>query len=149
MNRLCCLALAVSTVVLTSYLVGQSVRGLSPGEMGALRGGNDQVGKYTGRCDVLAGLYLGCTKAGASCHGCAKADEDENPIIVMVDYLQSASFPDHPGGFKQEQDLQLCGNLWTGKCETDPTSPTGFTCVAMDTGVVCTYAKGAVGPQPD
>ncbi len=147
MNRLYCLALAVSTFVLTSYLVDPSVRGLSPAEMNALRGGNGQTGKWTTSCASHVGVYLGCTKVGGPCTQCANADEEGDPVTTDADYLNNASLPDHPGGMEEKSTFQDCGNIWRGTCATDPTSPTGFKCEASDTGSLCSIGVFVIGPQ--
>jgi len=146
MNRLYCLVITASTFVLTSSLVGHSVRGLSPAEMNALRGGNAKTGKYTGDCGVVTGVYIGCTKVGGNCAQCIDEDEMGNPFNPPADYIGIATL-NHPGFYEEKQDEQHCGNVYRGNCVTDPLSPTGFKCNLADTGSVCSDGVAAVDRQ--
>lgn len=145
MNRLYAVVVAASTFVATSFLVGHADRGLSRGEMNALRGGSPQGAKHEGWCDVEAGVYVGCKNAEPSsiCFQCAHPDEQG---AAKADVIGDPDV-DHPGGYEHKQDSQDCGTRWMGYCVADSSSPTGFACVATNTGLVCTHGVFVVGKQ--
>ncbi len=120
---------------------------LGPQHWRRVRGGDQNSARCNGRCDKLAGVYLGCTKSGGDCQQCAF--DISGPVPSPAYFLGNPGDPEctAKGNYTETQSAVDCGTIWTGICVVDSGSPTGFTCISIDTSLECTQGIFVITDQ--
>jgi len=145
MLRIACLALGLSFASMPLLLEAFADRDNVGRSIVEMRGGNPADGKGSGYCDMLSGVYTGCTAKDAACNQCSPAGDATQSS--KADTL-SPTAPKGATGFMEGQNPQDCGVIYTGKCVVNPASPTGFTCDGANTPDECTLGILEIVAQP-
>lgn len=143
------LAICLTAAVAFSWSVSASGVALSSSDMKQARGGDQNSARCVGYCDVLSGVYLACQAVGGDCTQCGTLEHGQFQSS-QADYIGNPGDPGctETGGYQETEDSQDCGTIWNGTCEADPNSPSGFACVLVNSGNVCTIGIPVVETQP-
>jgi hypothetical protein len=107
-----------------------------------LRGGDQGATEMDKRCDMidLTPIYVGCVSANSPCLQCGDFDPEGAFKPGMGKGIMGA-----PGSGSREWGTGTqsvgCGHRWLGYCVSDPSSPTGFSCVLTTQSFACVTSR--------
>jgi hypothetical protein len=143
-----CVALAALALIGHSSFNGPGTT-LSTRAMKESRGADPGSADCNVRCDMAAGVYVGCTAVNGTCRQCGTFMMG----MTFISYASALGEPGDPGcspngGFMDSAISQNCKDILQGTCTLNPDNPTGYSCVGVDTQLVCSDGVLYVIDQP-
>lgn len=143
------LAVVAFAALLATFVSRPDGSRLSARDLSEARGGDTKNSKCPKKCDENAGQYVECTNVGATCRFCFIEVEGEptRPGGSVLGNPGQEGCDSTKGWRLDSPNTYDCGTLAVGTCAADSSSPTGFRCDGVDTGVACS-TTGMIKVEP-